>query len=171
MMNCKIVSPRRWAWRSLLLVAIVAAPAAYSEVIPAAPEDGDSGTLLGNYLSGRVARGNHDTNAAAEYYSKALAGDPKNEVILEQTFLLETAAGHWDRAIELARDLVKVEPSHRIAQFLLGIHAFKQSDYKKADEHFTAARQGPIADLTSTLARAWRRPPASTTRLSTPWAR
>src|SRR5262249_8019267 len=33
--------------------------------------------------------------------------------------------------------------------------AFKRSDYKEADEHFAAARQGPIADLTSILARAW----------------
>lgn len=155
MMNPERTSSRKWAWRSLLLIAILAAPAAYSEVIPAESGGPDDGTLLGNYLSGRVARGSHDTIAAAEFYSKALAGDPKNEVILEQTFLLETAAAHWDRAIVLAQELVEVEPSHRIAQFLLGIDAFKRGDYAKADEHFAAARQGPIADLTSTLARAW----------------
>ena len=51
--------------------------------------------------------------------------------------------------------LVKVEPAHRIAQFLLGCEAFKQGNYKDADQHFAAARQGPIADLASTLARAW----------------
>jgi tetratricopeptide (TPR) repeat protein len=146
---------RKWAWRSLLLVAILAAPAAYSEVIPADPGKSKAGTLLGNYLSGRVARGSHDTRAAAEFYSKALAGDPDNEVILEQTFLLETTAARWDRAVKLAKDLVKVEPSHRVAQFLLGVEAFKQREYKQAEEHFAAARQGPIADLTSTLARAW----------------
>ena len=60
-----------------------------------------------------------------------------------------------NHAIKLARELVKVEPSHRIAQFLLGCDAFKRGDYKDADEHFAAARQGPIADLTSILARAW----------------
>ena len=146
---------RRWARRSLLLVAIFAAPAAYSEVIPADTGGPESGTLLGNYLSGRVARGNHDTQTAAEYYSKALASDPENEILLEQAFLLETAAADWDRAVKLAKDLVEVEPSHRIAQFLLGLEAFKRGDYKDADEHFAAARQGPIADLTSTLARAW----------------
>jgi tetratricopeptide (TPR) repeat protein len=146
---------RRWARRSLLLVAIFAAPAAYSEVIPADPGDAESGTLLGNYLSGRVARGNHDTLAAAEFYSKALADDPDNEIILEQTFLLETASANWPRAIELAKELVKIEPSHRIAQFLLGCETFKQGRYQEAEEHFAAARQGPIADLTSTLARAW----------------
>ena len=93
MMTSKGAVLRRWAWSFLLLVAILAAPAAYSEIIPADPDKANSGTLLGNYLSGRVARGSHDTSAAAEFYSKALAGDPDNEVILEQTFLLESAAG------------------------------------------------------------------------------
>ncbi len=102
-----------------------------------------------------MARGDHDTAAAADFYSRALADDPDNEIILEQTFLLEAASAHWHRAIKLANDLVKVEPSHRIARFLLGCEAFKQGNYKEADEHFAAARQGPIADLTSTLARAW----------------
>jgi tetratricopeptide (TPR) repeat protein len=143
---------RRWARRSILCLALVAAPAAYSEVTDPAE---DSGTLLGNYLSGRVARGDHDTVTAADYYSKALAEDPGNEIILEQAFLLEAASAHWDRAIELAKELVKIEPSHRIARFLLGCDAFKRGDYKQADEDFAAARQGPIADLTSTLARAW----------------
>jgi tetratricopeptide (TPR) repeat protein len=146
---------RRWTRRSLLFVAIFAAPAAYSEVISAGSSDTESGTLLGSYLSGRVARGSHDTAAAADFYSKALAGDPENELILEQTFLLETASADWDRAIELAKILVKVEPSHRIAQLLLGLDAFKHGDYKIAEEHFSSGRQGPIADLTSTLARAW----------------
>jgi tetratricopeptide (TPR) repeat protein len=146
---------RKWAWRSLFILAILAAPAAYSEVAATVTDHPDAGTLLGNYLAGRVARGDHDTAAAADFYSRALAEDPSNEVILEQSFLLEAAAASWGRAIELARELVKVEPSHRIAQFLLGCDAFKRGDYKEADEHFAAARQGPIADLTSTLARAW----------------
>ncbi len=146
---------RYWAQRSLLIVAILVAPAAYSEVVSDTTEHADPGTLLGNYLSGRLARGDHDTAVAADFYSKALAEDPGNEIILEQAFLLEAASAHWDRAIELAQELVKVEPQHRIAQFLLGCVAFKQGNYGEADEHFTAARQGPIADLTSTLARAW----------------
>jgi tetratricopeptide (TPR) repeat protein len=146
---------RKWARGSLFLLAILTAPAAYSEVAATVTDHPDAGTLLGNYLAGRVARGDHDTAAAADFYSRALAQDPSNEVILEQAFLLEAAAASWDRAIALAHELVNVEPSHRIAQFLLGCDAFKRGDYKEADEHFAAARQGPIADLTSTLARAW----------------
>jgi tetratricopeptide (TPR) repeat protein len=146
---------RSWARRSCLVIALLAAPAAYSEVASNEPDHAGPGTLLGNYLSGRVARGDHDMSAAADFYSKALADDPSNALILEQTFLLETASANWDRAIELARELIKVEPQHRIAQFLLGCDAFKQGNYTEADEHFAEARQGPIADLTSILARAW----------------
>jgi tetratricopeptide (TPR) repeat protein len=133
---------------------LLAAPAAYSEVGSAEQEEG-VGTLLGNYLAGRVARNDHDTTAAAQFYSRALAGDPKNELILEQTFLLVTASAEWNRALPLARDLVKLEPTHRVAQFLLGLEAFKRGAYQEADEHLAAARQGPIADLASILARAW----------------
>ena len=145
---------RKWAWRSLVVAAILAAPAAYSEV--ELPKTGTNpGSLLGNYLRGRIARGSQDTTAAADFYSRALAYDPKNGAILEQSFLLETTIANWDRAIELARQLIKVEPAHRIARFLLGSEAFVKGNYKAADVHFIAARQGPIADLTSTLARAW----------------
>src|SRR5215211_4105525 len=79
---------RKWARRSLFALAILAAPAAYSEVASTVTESAEPGTLLGNYLSGRVARGDHDTAAAADFYSRALAEDPKNELILEQAFLL-----------------------------------------------------------------------------------
>ncbi|HEY8262851.1 MAG TPA: tetratricopeptide repeat protein [Methyloceanibacter sp.] len=146
---------RRWTQKALIVAVLLAAPAAYSEVELASVDAQDPGTLLGNYLSGRIARGDHDTATAADFYSKALAEDPSNEVILEQAFLLETASAHWDRALQLAHDLVKIEPAHRIAQFLLGCEAFKQGKYDDADQHFAEARQGPIADLTSTLARAW----------------
>ena len=89
---------RKWARRSLFALAILAAPAAYSEVASTITDSDDSGTLLGNYLSGRVARGDHDTAAAADFYSRALAEDPNNELILEQAFLLETAAAEEIKA-------------------------------------------------------------------------
>ena len=136
-------------------MAILAAPAAYSEVAATVTDQADPALCLAIISSGRVARGDHDTVSGGRFLFQALPEDPSNEMILEQAFLLETAAANWDRAIELAHELVKVEPSHRIAQFLLGCDAFKRGDYKEADEHFAAARQGPIADLTSILARAW----------------
>ncbi|HSH62884.1 MAG TPA: hypothetical protein VK984_02060, partial [Methyloceanibacter sp.] len=129
MTNAVSAGPGKWVRTSLLVAAILAAPAAYSEVAPKPFEEKAARTLLGNYLSGRMARGDHDTQAAAGFYSRALAGDPVNEVILEQAFLLEAASANWDRAAKLASDLVKVEPSHRVARFLLGCEAFKKGNY------------------------------------------
>src|SRR5690606_38745058 len=96
-----------------------------------------------------------DTTAAADFYSRALSRDPDNEVLLEQTFLMEATEGDWLRAVELAQILVRIEASHRTAQLVLGLNAFKMGNYKAADEHFGAAGSGPIGELTSSLARAW----------------
>jgi len=145
----------KWALRSVVLIALLVAPAAYSEVASKKPAGPGAQTLLGNYLAGRVARHNQDTEAAAEFYTKALAADPNNEAILEQAFMLEARAGHWERANELADDLVEVKPNHRFARFLLAINEFNRGHYEDAEKHFAAARQGPTVDPTSTLARAW----------------
>jgi hypothetical protein len=39
-------------------------------------------SLLGSYLAGRVARGQHDTETAATYYREALVRDPGNDVLI-----------------------------------------------------------------------------------------
>ena len=146
---------RKWAWRSVILAALLAAPTAYSEVVAREPGGWSGRTLLGNYLAGRVARQNEDTEAAAEFYTQALRADPTNKAILEQAFLLAARSGHWERASQLAADLVKAEPSHRFARFLLAINAFNQGEFDRAEGHLNDARQGPTVDPTSTLARAW----------------
>ncbi len=124
--------------------------------IAAAPEPGaDKPSLLGSYLAGRLARGEHDPQSAALYYRQALAGDPQSEVLVEQSFLMELTQGNWPRAEELARELVRSQPTHRVARALIGLIDFKAGRYAEADAHFEAASANPIGELTSTLARAW----------------
>lgn len=113
------------------------------------------GTLLGNYLAGRFARGQRDTRVAVRFYQNALQKDPANKIILEQAFLLAATAGDWSRAEELAEQVILREPSHRIARLFLGIKAVRSGDYDKAHLQFTSAGKGPIAELTITLLRAW----------------
>jgi tetratricopeptide (TPR) repeat protein len=147
-----------------LLVGVAAALALWAaSALPlqAAGEEGaskdrsEAGSLLGSYLAGRLARGQHDTSAAAGYYREALARDPGNEVLVEQSFLMELVEGHWARAEELARELAKTHPTHRLAHAYLGLVDFKAKRYEVADEHFKASSANPIGELTSTLARAW----------------
>ncbi len=42
-----------------------------------------------------------------------------------------------------------------MSQFLLGVTAFKTADYAKAEDHFKAASENPIGELTSAIALGW----------------
>lgn len=146
---------RRGVLAAVLTAGIVMSAGLFSGVSGLNQHDGDPDSLFGNYLAGRQARLERDTGSAASFYSKALEKDPDNKVILEQTFLLETASGDWPRAVSLARSLVNKEESHRVARLVLGVTAFRNDDLAVAEEHFAAARNGPISDLTTGLSIAW----------------
>ena len=116
---------------------------------------GEPRSLLGSYLAGRVARGLHDTGAAAGYYRLALGHDPENDVLMEQSFLMELVEGDWSRAEALAKTLAHLDPPRRTAHAFMGLVDLKARRYADAEEHFKAASANPIGELTSTLARAW----------------
>jgi tetratricopeptide (TPR) repeat protein len=121
-----------------------------------APDDAaETRSLLGSYLAGRIARGLHDTDVAADYYNRALGQDPDNEVLMEQALTMETTEGNWDRAIALARQLVAVQPTHRMARIILGLSDAKAGRYGEALENFKAGGSGMMGELTAALARAW----------------
>jgi tetratricopeptide (TPR) repeat protein len=44
-----------------------------------------------------------------------------------------------------------------MSQFLLGVTSFKATDYAKAEDHFKAASENPIGELTSAIALGWTR--------------
>ncbi|MCB1485235.1 MAG: tetratricopeptide repeat protein [Hyphomicrobiaceae bacterium] len=120
------------------------------------PQEGfETHSLVGSYLAGRFAKGQQEIGNAADFYSRALEQDPKNDVLLEQAFQMEVMAGNWEAALPLAEQLAATQPAHRMSRFLLGVHAFKQGDYAKADEQFKAAAENPIGELTSAIARGW----------------
>lgn len=134
----------------------IAASLPFPQVAARAPDLVDATrSRVGSYLAGRFARSSQDSGAAAEFYGAALARDPGDVILLEQAFQMETMDGNWPRAIEFAQGLVTKEPGHRMARLLLGIDSFRASNFKKADEHFAAAAENPIGELTSALARGW----------------
>src|SRR5688572_3008569 len=119
--------------------------------------NGPEGTAshLGSYLAGRVARGQHDTMAAADYYSSALVRDPDNEVLIEQALLMDATEARWEQALILAERLAKTQPTHRMARLVLALSAAKSGRYAQAQEHFKASGTGLIGELTSAMGRAW----------------
>ena len=152
--------------KSLLKFAVGVVPAALAAMLslcgaPVLARSGDGGasadgrSLLGSYLAGRVARGQHDTSSAAAYYRSALMRDPDNEVLIEQAMLMDATEGRWEAALLLAEQLAKAQPTHRTARLLLGLSAAKAGRYREAQEHIKAGGTGLMGELTSTMARAW----------------
>ena len=119
------------------------------------PERAGEVSLLGSYLAGRIARGQHDTAAASEFYRRALERDPANEALLEQSMMMSTAEGRVGEAVDLARKLIEVQPTQRMAKMLLGLSEAKAGQWSAAEVHFKAAATGVMGELTSAIARAW----------------
>jgi tetratricopeptide (TPR) repeat protein len=149
--------PRVWTARSAIAIALLASPAWSASIASARTPDQleQAKSLLGSYLAGRFARGQHDTTSAVGYYRQALDQDPQNEVLIEQAFLMEATEGHWPEALALARELLARQDGHRMARLAQGLADFKARSYKAADASFRAASTGPIGELTGLLARAW----------------
>jgi tetratricopeptide (TPR) repeat protein len=139
-------------------VALLSGAGFLSQAPARSPDDEPtSHSLVGNYLAGRFARTQQDTSNAADFYGRALMSDPGNEVLLDQAFQMEVMSANWQKAVPLAEQLAEVQPSHRMSRFLLGITSFKAGNYGKAEEHFKAASENPIGELTSAIARGWTR--------------
>jgi hypothetical protein len=49
---------------------------------------------------------------------------------------MEASNGNWPRVEALARDIVKRQPTHRLARAFLGLADFKAGRYAEAEEHF-----------------------------------
>ncbi|MEE8309360.1 MAG: tetratricopeptide repeat protein [Hyphomicrobium sp.] len=132
----------------------LSAPNAFGEVF----KHGDAAqSLIGSYLAANLAKSANDAKSAALFYRSALATDPENEVLLEQSFQVEVLEANWQRAVPLARQLIAANEgkTQRMAHLLLGLDAFNSQSYSKAEKNFETASEGPIGELTSTLARAW----------------
>ncbi len=112
-------------------------------------------TLLGSYLAGRIARGQHDSSAAAEYYRAALDRDPANLPLIEQSLLMETTEGRFEQAVDLAKRLLTHQNDHRMARLVLGLDAAKGQRWDEAASHFKSPGNGVMEQLTLALARAW----------------
>jgi tetratricopeptide (TPR) repeat protein len=112
-------------------------------------------TPAGNYLAGRHANTEREMAAAVAYYRAALRADPKNELLVERTFLSMLASGVMEEAMPLAERLIGIDKAHRVARLALAMRAIKRGQYTRARTHLSQSVRGPIADLTAALISAW----------------
>jgi tetratricopeptide (TPR) repeat protein len=109
----------------------------------------------GNYLAARFAGSSRDMAAASAYYRAALRADPRNEELVERTFLVVLASGSVEEAMPLAERLISIDRSQRMARLALASRAFKRQQYAVARAQLTQSVRGPVADLTASLLSSW----------------
>jgi tetratricopeptide (TPR) repeat protein len=125
-------------------LALAQAPAGISHV-----------SASGSFLAAQHASRDRDAAAAATFYRSALRSDPKNNELLDRTFLSVLLNGEVEEAVRLADRVLQVDKEDRIAHLVLGVRAIKQKQYQVARQQLAQSVRGPITDLAAALLAAW----------------
>ncbi len=109
--------------------------------------------LAGPYLAGRVASGNSDYAAAADYLGRSLIADPTNPDLQENTLLAELGLGRFDKALAIAEAMGAAGKKGGLADLTVLATTARSGDFAGAlaalDDGRTA---GPVVDG---FLRAW----------------
>jgi tetratricopeptide (TPR) repeat protein len=120
-----------------------------------ATQDADA-KAFGDYLAGRFAIVNRDTEAAADYYIRAVQGDPNNVELLHQAFSVAVASGRHDDAVRLARRLADLkEKPTGLTELVLLADDLRKNDLKGARTRLETMSKTGIVELMAPVISAW----------------
>jgi tetratricopeptide (TPR) repeat protein len=140
---------------ALAATAITCSMAGPHAALAQAPSAASHVSASGSFLAAQHASRERDAAAAATFYRSALRNDPKNNELLDRTFLSVLLNGDVEEAVRLAERVLAVDKEDRIARLVLGVRAIKQKQYQVARQQLTQSIRGPITDLAAVLLSAW----------------
>lgn len=105
---------------------MIAALAALANVACATGEAPSS--AAGDYLSGRLAAGLNDIDAAADHYAAAVVENPSDLAIVRNAFIFNLAAGRIEAAAPYAEILAASEDDGGLEEFVLAAIKIKRGD-------------------------------------------
>jgi len=109
--------------------------------------------IAGAYLAARSAGIASDYKAAAEYFTRALARDPSNPQLLENTVLAQLSLGRVERAIPVARKMESDGLASQFARMVLVADEVQKGQY---DALLTRLEDGRgVGPLVDGLLEAW----------------
>ncbi len=109
--------------------------------------------LAGAYLAGRSASSSYDFEAAALYYTRALAQDPSNAALLQSVILSDVGTGNVEGAVPVARRLHELDDNDQVSNLILLSDAVAQEDFATVLGILEKGESvGPLVDG---LVRAW----------------
>ena len=126
--------------------------------VSVAPEE----SIVGDYLSARLAARTNDVGAAAQAFSAAQSEAPGSRQILRDAFFFQLAAGNIEQAKPFAERLAALEDAgdDGLAAMVLAAHAIKNKDYKKSRTALLDADVASYMTATANIARAWSMEPS-----------
>jgi tetratricopeptide (TPR) repeat protein len=140
----------RAARRSVLLALTLLSACAASEPSSDNATGPVSSGVIGNYLSGRYALAEGDSQTAANDLLKALAQSPDSQELMLQAFIASLDAGRPE-AVKLARQL----PDSQVAQLVLADVDIKAGRWQAAEQRFHALPRQGMTQLLQPLLVAW----------------
>lgn len=132
------------------LVAAIAALALASCQTPAPPKTG-----AGDYLSGRLAAGLNDIDAAADNFGAAVAANPDDLDIVRNAFLYHLAAGEIEPAAQYAATLAGGDDPDGLAKYTLAAIRLKSGDLAGARQDLRGDFAEPFTKSIAFLTSAW----------------
>ena len=110
--------------------------------------------LAGAYLSANHANVTNDYVAAADFYSKALAQDPTDAFMLQNALMSYVAIGELDKAIELARDITKLNFRSQLSDLTIIASNVQNKDFKSGLKFLEEAKDR-LSPLLYDLLKGW----------------
>ncbi|MBN9311032.1 tetratricopeptide repeat protein, partial [Devosia sp.] len=114
-----------------------------------------SDSVTGSYLAGRQALTDLRTEDAARYFRAAAAGDWDNPVIIERSFVADTANGQIAEAARVAKHLLELSAPNDLASLVIGAQAVKERRYGAAARELESVGGDTFAGITGGILRAW----------------
>ena len=114
-------------------------------------------TLIGDYLSGRLAARENDVDAAAAAFTGAQSEAPGAKQILRDAFFFQLAAGRVAGAMPLAEKLARDEESgdDGLSSVVLAARAIKNEQYAKARRYLDGGIDAGYLAAASIIIDVW----------------
>ncbi|WP_411819001.1 tetratricopeptide repeat protein [Hyphococcus formosus] len=126
-------------------------------LLAACASEPKSESLVGDYLSGRLAARSNAIDAAATAFEGARTETGMSEEVVRSAFFYQIAAGNIDNAAELARKILENEDPEDddLAELVIAARALKAEDYAAAREALKSGAEIDYFRPVMTIIDAW----------------
>lgn len=136
-----------WKWPAIVAAFALAACA----TPPSAPAE----NAAGGYLSGRLAAGLDDVDAAAEHFAAAAAENPGDADLVRNAFIYNLAAGRIEATAPFAKSIASSDKKDGLATFVLAAIKLKNGDLQGARAELKGEFDESFSKSIAFISEAW----------------